>query len=110
MGIAPPNIAADVVNDAARAAALFSGNFTGGTLKPPFNVRTETADNNTGYFLTAAIFNFVPVLLAGAVPIEYGIVGVVHVLFMIRLLLAKSHAAHQRANDLERFQKIRDRN
>jgi protein-glucosylgalactosylhydroxylysine glucosidase len=54
MGIAPPNIAADVVNDAARAAALFSGNFTGGTLKPPFNVRTETADNNTGYFLTGS--------------------------------------------------------
>jgi trehalose/maltose hydrolase-like predicted phosphorylase len=31
-----------------------SGNFTGGTLKPPFNVRTETAENNTGYFLTGS--------------------------------------------------------
>lgn len=63
----------------------------------------------TAYFLTAAVFNFVPVLLAGAVPIEYGVVGVIHVLFIIRLLLSKSHAAHQRANDLQRFQQIKER-
>lgn len=46
--------AADEVGDAEAAAAWFAGNFTGGTLKPPFNVRTETADNNVGYFLTGS--------------------------------------------------------
>ena len=61
----------------------------------------------TAYFLTAAVFNFVPVLLAGAVPIEYGVVGAIHLIFIVRLLLSKSHAAHQRAMDLERFQKIK---
>ncbi|HEX4346918.1 MAG TPA: hypothetical protein VHZ73_05060 [Vicinamibacterales bacterium] len=61
----------------------------------------------TAYFLTATVFNFVPVLLAGAVPIEYGVVGAIHALFIVRLLLSKNHAAHQRDGDLERFQKIR---
>jgi protein-glucosylgalactosylhydroxylysine glucosidase len=46
--------AADEVGNAADAAAWFAGNFTGGTVKPPFNVRTEAADNNVGYFLTGS--------------------------------------------------------
>jgi trehalose/maltose hydrolase-like predicted phosphorylase len=46
--------AADEVGNADAAAAWFAGNFTGGTLKAPFNVRTETADNNVGYFLTGS--------------------------------------------------------
>lgn len=54
MGIAPRSIAADTIGDGAAAAAWFATNFTGGTLKPPFNVRTETATNNTGYFITGS--------------------------------------------------------
>jgi trehalose/maltose hydrolase-like predicted phosphorylase len=54
MGIAPHTIAADTIGDTADATAWFATNFTGGTLKPPFNVRTETATNNTGYFLTGS--------------------------------------------------------
>jgi hypothetical protein len=54
MGLAPPIVAADAAGDATRASALFATNFSGGTLKPPFSVRTETADNNTGYFLTGS--------------------------------------------------------
>jgi protein-glucosylgalactosylhydroxylysine glucosidase len=46
--------AADEIGNAAEAAAWFAGNFTGGTLKPPFNVRTESADNNVGYFMTGS--------------------------------------------------------
>ncbi|HWZ64914.1 MAG TPA: glycosyl hydrolase family 65 protein [Steroidobacteraceae bacterium] len=46
--------AAAEVGSGADAAAWFAGNFTGGTLKPPFNVRTESADNNVGYFLTGS--------------------------------------------------------
>jgi trehalose/maltose hydrolase-like predicted phosphorylase len=54
MGIAPLSIAAATIGSGAEAAAWFATNFSGGTLKPPFNVRTETATNNTGYFLTGS--------------------------------------------------------
>jgi trehalose/maltose hydrolase-like predicted phosphorylase len=54
MGIAPHMVAAATVGQGAEGAALLSGNLSGGTLKPPFNVRTETADNNVGYFLTGS--------------------------------------------------------
>ena len=61
----------------------------------------------TLYFLTAALFNFVPVLLAGAVPIEYGVIGAFHALFIARLVVARQQAVRQRAADLERFQRIK---
>ena len=54
MGIAPSMVAAATVGDGAEGAGLLAGNLNGGTLKPPFNVRTETAHNNTGYFLTGS--------------------------------------------------------
>jgi protein-glucosylgalactosylhydroxylysine glucosidase len=54
MSIAPRAIAADTIGSGADAGAWFATNFTGGTLKPPFNVRTETAGNNVGYFLTGS--------------------------------------------------------
>ncbi|MGO8975221.1 MAG: glycoside hydrolase family 65 protein [Steroidobacteraceae bacterium] len=54
MGLEPRSVAAATLGDAAAAAAWFQDNFSGGTLKPPFNVRTETADNNTGYFITGS--------------------------------------------------------
>ncbi|MFL6606511.1 MAG: glycoside hydrolase family 65 protein [Steroidobacteraceae bacterium] len=54
MGIAPRVIAAATVGSAGEASTWFSTNFTGGTLKAPFNVRTETANNNVGYFLTGS--------------------------------------------------------
>jgi len=54
MGIAPRSIAAATIGNEADAAAWFATNFTGGSLKPPFNVRTETAGNNTGYFITGS--------------------------------------------------------
>jgi trehalose/maltose hydrolase-like predicted phosphorylase len=54
MGIAPRTIAADTVGSTDDATASFATNFTGGTLKPPFEVRTETTTNNVGYFLTGS--------------------------------------------------------
>jgi trehalose/maltose hydrolase-like predicted phosphorylase len=54
MGYAPNSIAAATVGNAADAVGWFEGNFNGGTLKAPFNVRTETSTNNTGYFLTGS--------------------------------------------------------
>ncbi|HEX7914283.1 glycoside hydrolase family 65 protein [Rudaea sp.] len=54
MGLAPLSIAAATVGDEKRAVAWLEKNFSGGVVKPPFDVRTETATNNTGYFVTAA--------------------------------------------------------
>lgn len=54
MGLAPHTIAAANVGDITAATGWFDANYSGGTLKPPFNVRTETAGNNTGYFITGS--------------------------------------------------------
>jgi protein-glucosylgalactosylhydroxylysine glucosidase len=54
MSIAPASIAAAAVGDAVSAVAWLQSNFTSGLIKPPFNVRTETANNNAGYFITAS--------------------------------------------------------
>jgi trehalose/maltose hydrolase-like predicted phosphorylase len=54
MGLAPTSIAAATLGDAVGAGEWFRRNITADVIKPPFNVRTETATNNTGYFLTAS--------------------------------------------------------
>ena len=54
MGIAPASIAAAAVGDAPLAVAWLQSNFTSNLIKGPFNVRTETATNNTGYFITSS--------------------------------------------------------
>ena len=54
MGPSSAIAAAATVGDGEEGAALLAGNLNGGTLKPPFNVRTETTDNNVGYFLTGS--------------------------------------------------------
>jgi trehalose/maltose hydrolase-like predicted phosphorylase len=54
MGMAPASIAAAAVGDTASAVAWLQRNFTSNLIKPPFNVRTETSTNNTGYFVTAS--------------------------------------------------------
>ncbi len=53
MGLAPTSIAAATLGDNAAASEWFQRNLTAHVIKPPFDVRTETANNNTGYFLTA---------------------------------------------------------
>lgn len=54
MGMAPASIAAAAVGDTVSSVAWLQRNFTSGLIKPPFNVRTETATNNSGYFITAS--------------------------------------------------------
>jgi trehalose/maltose hydrolase-like predicted phosphorylase len=54
MSLAPASIAAAAAGDTASAVAWLQRNFTSGLIKPPFNVRTETVTNNTGYFVTAS--------------------------------------------------------
>jgi len=64
MGLPPESIAAASVGDLAVVTDALRDNFTGGTLKAPFAVRTEIADNNTGYFLTGS-GGFVQTLVFG---------------------------------------------
>lgn len=54
MGFEPLSIAAATAGNQADTGAWFDGNITLNVVKPPFNVRTETATNNTGYFMTAS--------------------------------------------------------
>jgi len=54
MGLSPMSIAAAAQGDTDAAGAWFRRNVTADVIKQPFGVRTETASNNTGYFLTAA--------------------------------------------------------
>jgi hypothetical protein len=54
MAMAPASIAAAAVGDAPSAVAWLQSNFTSQLIKPPFNVRTETASNNSGYFVTSS--------------------------------------------------------
>jgi trehalose/maltose hydrolase-like predicted phosphorylase len=64
MGLGPSAITAATLGDAEGAYMRFQRNLTGGTLKPPFNVRTETPGNNAGYFMTAS-GGFLQTLLYG---------------------------------------------
>jgi protein-glucosylgalactosylhydroxylysine glucosidase len=77
MGMAPASIAAAAVGDASLAVAWLQNNFTSNLIKPPFNVRTETAGNNSGYFITSS-GGFVQNLLYGFSGLrihEKGLVG-----------------------------------
>lgn len=54
MGLEPLSIAAATAGDGADAVRWFGSNITAHVIKPPFNVRTETASNDTGYFMAAS--------------------------------------------------------
>ena len=54
MGLAPLSIAAATAGDHVDASKWFERNLKAHVVQPPFDVRTETAKNNTGYFLTAS--------------------------------------------------------
>lgn len=54
MGLGPLPIAAAAVGNTAEATRWIERNAAPDMFKPPFNVRSETATNNTGYFLTGS--------------------------------------------------------
>jgi hypothetical protein len=58
-------------------------------------------------FLLAAIFNIAPALLLNPIRTELIFVGGAHVLFVLRLAVARLAAGRQRAIDLKRFQKLK---
>jgi protein-glucosylgalactosylhydroxylysine glucosidase len=54
MGLPPHTIAAATIGDESEVTRWLNSNYSGGTIKPPFNVRTETGSNNTSYFITGS--------------------------------------------------------
>jgi hypothetical protein len=79
-------------------AMAYGGTFRGGG-DPTF----------ANLFLIAAILNFVPAIFANPMPIEWGVVGSIHLFFIARILLARRHAARQRRIDLDRFRQLKQR-
>jgi hypothetical protein len=59
------------------------------------------------FFGLATLMNFVPVLLLGALRVELLVIGAAHLLFLVRLVVARSAAQRQRAQDLARFEQMR---
>ncbi len=59
------------------------------------------------HFLMATLLNFVPVLLAGPVPLELAVVGSGHVLVAARIVFARRAASRQRKADLARFREVK---
>ena len=76
MGLAPLTIAAAALGNVDGAARWLEDNMTAAMLKPPFNVRTETPENNTGYFLTGSA-GFVQSLLYGLTGLRIEASGLV---------------------------------
>jgi hypothetical protein len=59
------------------------------------------------HFLIATLLNIVPALLAQPVQLELTVVGIAHLLFVIRVVLARGSASRQRAADLRRFEDMK---
>ena len=58
-------------------------------------------------FAIAAVFNLVPMLLAGPAAIDWAIVVGIHLLFIVRIWVARRQSGRQRAIDLARFERIK---
>jgi hypothetical protein len=59
------------------------------------------------HFLIATLLNIVPALLAEPVQLELTVVGTAHLLFVLRVLIARHSASKQRAADLRRFEDMK---
>ncbi len=59
------------------------------------------------HFILATLLNIVPALLAEPIRLEITVVGTAHLLFAVRIVLAKRTASKQRAADLKRFEALR---
>jgi hypothetical protein len=57
-------------------------------------------------FACATFINVIPALLPSPTRLELGIIGVLHLLFVIRVVRARGAAARQRAVELETFRAI----
>jgi hypothetical protein len=79
--------------------------------EPPGNERAATAPLDALFspiFLVATLLNLVPVMIAAPVPVEWIVIGAVHLLFAVRIVAARRAAGEQRALDLGRFRKLKE--
>jgi hypothetical protein len=79
-------------------AMAYGGTFGGGS-DPIF----------ASFFQIATVLNFIPAVFANPMPIEWGVVGSIHLLFVGRVVLARRYAARQRTIDLDRFRQLKQR-
>jgi hypothetical protein len=79
-------------------AMAFGRAFPGGGSDPLF----------APYFAMATVLNLVPAALARPVAIEWLVVGLPHLLFVVHLWRSRRRSAMQRAIDLERFEKLKN--
>ena len=61
-------------------------------------------------FAGAALLNVIPALLPQPTPVELGVIGALHGVFLVRVLRARVAAAKQRAVELESFRALAARN
>jgi hypothetical protein len=61
------------------------------------------------YFWIATLFNLIPAVVVGPLPIEWGVVATGHVLFIARVAIARRQAIGQRARDLEQFRALKEK-
>ncbi len=76
MGLGPLPIAAAAAGNADETTRWIERNAAADMFKPPFNVRPETASNNTGYFLTGSA-GFVQDLLYGLTGLRIEAAGLI---------------------------------
>lgn len=81
------------------AATAVGPALPGGGIDPLFTV----------VFFSATILNVIPALLPQPTPTELGVIGGLHLLFLIRVVRARIAAARQRAVELESFRAVRTR-
>jgi hypothetical protein len=77
-------------------AMQFGAGTKGGAVDPLFMV----------VFALATLVNFLPALLAQATPIEASTLGAAHLLFLVRLAVARRAATQQRATELKQFEAL----
>jgi hypothetical protein len=58
-------------------------------------------------YLLAALFNIAPALVLSPTTAELVFIGGAHLLFALRLIVARHAASNQRATDLERFEQLK---
>lgn len=59
-------------------------------------------------FAAAAFINLVPALVPAPTQLEIGVIGVLHLLFIVRVVRARGAAARQRALELETFRALKE--
>jgi hypothetical protein len=63
----------------------------------------------TAVFAAATTLNMLPALTPGPTGVELGVVGIFHVVFLLRIVRARGAAARQRAVELESFRALKAR-